>query len=690
MEKDVSSKNTTQDDNDSDNNLLSDLEYWQPSGRRIFQGKRQKITRYPFVASIQFFKKFQCGGSIIKSDLVITSASCLQLAYNNRFFRENPAFLSVQVGCELYEGGDENIPIQEVYFHPEYDPKNLRNNLAIMRLHRVLRFGKRVKKIKKIDFDREPSPLPANIDGITIIGWGAKSSSNIIKSVWSNRLSSALLDFYPLKECQDVYSKEFVTHKNFCAGFFSKGGGACNRDAGGPGIAHGILLGVVSFGSPNCGAPDSPTVFTKLGYYRDWIEEILEMEIKTNKIRTTLRSTRETYKVEHYMTTKSVYALEPVTQEGDSYGIARSPIYSTDALRSLNDNNLFKDFVITMFGSEEAKEYLDQYENEKDTSTDDEENLNIEADKVLNMIRINTRPTTVPTSNVRVSDDNKSSIETDKDYNSGSVEMVSTLGYFDETPQRDSSSDESRTTPKLVVNYAVASESTELLEADIAKLIDEIDIQKLLESGLSDSSADFDKESKSSTTTQSPTNKRVTESKTYEDTSDDDDEYGDGEDDDDDDDDVNDKAGDRFLHLIDSTHKVTEGSQKRLHQKQHQQKQHQPKQHKQKQHQRKQHKSKLHQTKQHQRKQSQPIQHQPKQVNQQKLLQQQQLDQELRILDDSLKDYNIGQNYSYSSGGILDILSQSDLMRLLKEVVADATNGSTSNDNSPIFDLFGQ
>lgn len=151
-------------------------------------------------------------------------------AWNNRFFRENPAFLSVQVGCDFYEGGDENIPIQEVYFHPEYDPKNLRNNLAVMRLTRVLNFQRKGTKIKKIDFDRNPWPLPENIGAITIVGWGARTvsvffldfhlnvaiafisiihilqSSNLLTNPWDNRLGSAHLDFYPLDLCREVYS----------------------------------------------------------------------------------------------------------------------------------------------------------------------------------------------------------------------------------------------------------------------------------------------------------------------------------------------------------------------------------------------------------------------------------------------------------------------------------------------------
>lgn len=49
------------------------------SGRRIFKGKGTKIKYYPFMASVQAFNRFMCGGSIIKADLVITAASCLQL-----------------------------------------------------------------------------------------------------------------------------------------------------------------------------------------------------------------------------------------------------------------------------------------------------------------------------------------------------------------------------------------------------------------------------------------------------------------------------------------------------------------------------------------------------------------------------------------------------------------------------------
>ncbi|KAJ8709937.1 hypothetical protein PYW07_009303 [Mythimna separata] len=471
--------NATQGRKSTDVNLLNDDEFWIPSAsRRIFEGRRETIKRFPFMASIQFFKKFQCGGSIIKSDLVITSASCLQLAWNNRFFRENPAFLSVQVGSDLYEGGDENIPILEVYFYPEYNPKNLRNNLAIMRLVRILKFGKRVSKIKKIDFDRNPQALPEYTPGITIIGWGARHTSNIVLNIWKNRLAYSVLDFYPLRECQEVYSKEYVTRTNFCAGFLSKGGGACNRDAGGPGVVGGKLVGVVSFGAPNCGAPDAPTVFTKLGYYTDWIEGILEMETPSGGRSTTLRPTMQIYDGDNFViSTKKTFKVTPIIASPRS----TSPIPSSDALRSLNENEMFKEFITTMFGSEEVKEYLDQFESEE-TLTETTKRDIVRAAIV--------RPTTEPTTEADIED-------TPADYDfpddqKGSVRMVTTIDNFDElqVDELQAQSEETEdTTPTPEASLQIEDNDEQVqMEQNIAKLIDNIDIQELLASDIEEES----------------------------------------------------------------------------------------------------------------------------------------------------------------------------------------------------------
>ncbi|XP_050356082.1 uncharacterized protein LOC126777173 [Nymphalis io] len=395
-----------------ENDVISDNEFWEPSGRRIFKGERTKIKHYPFMATIQLFNNFHCAGSIIKSDLIITAASCLQLAWNNRFFRENPAFLSARVGSSFYNGGGEVIPILEVYFYPGYNPKNLKDNLCLLRLTRHLKFKRRQKNIKKIDFDRNEFKLPLNTPGITVVGWGAREHSSIIGNPWKNKLSEAVLDFYPLRECQEVYSRQYVSKKNFCAGFFSRGGGACNRDVGGPGILYGKLLGVISFGSPVCGMPDAPTVFTKLGYYSDWIEDIMEQYVPVSKKRTTLKPSYEPHTAPfRYAPPKpTTFKIGPITGKI----MTPIPISQIDSQLRIIDENVFKDFLATMFNSKEINEYKDILKD------DDDDNAIIDFVANDTDIEETVSHTTIPVTEPRnIVDPHTSLLDGSVDYESG-------------------------------------------------------------------------------------------------------------------------------------------------------------------------------------------------------------------------------------------------------------------------------
>ncbi|KAJ2940957.1 hypothetical protein O0L34_g10217 [Tuta absoluta] len=387
--------------------ILDDLPTWneseaQISGRRIYNGKRTKIKDFPFMASVQIFGKFQCGGSIIKADLVLTAASCLQLAYNNRFYRENPLFLSVRVGSSFYEVGGESIDVMEVYFHPGYNPKNLNHNVAVMRLIRKIKLKKN-KSVKKIRLDTEDHRLASNAGRVQLVGWGAKTRANILHSPFDNKLSFSTLNLYAHEDCKDVYSKEYVTHRHFCAGSISTGSGACNRDVGDPGIIGGKLMGIVSFGSPACGTPDAPTVFTKVGFYNDWIEEIMEQHVPVIKGHTTELPPTYPYEppsppdfteytimlVQPATTAIDINIIEEALKPAIQSAVIESTIQNNEAaleyeykykkvkhLREegtkkipsgneleAKDKELFKNFLKTMFNSGEAEKYADKITN---------------------------------------------------------------------------------------------------------------------------------------------------------------------------------------------------------------------------------------------------------------------------------------------------------------------------------------
>ncbi|CAB3249374.1 unnamed protein product [Arctia plantaginis] len=181
------------------------------------------------------------------------------------FLRSSPDFLSVRIGSTYTGSGGETFGVYGIHFHPYYNPRTLENNIGLVRLSRQITYS---RKIKRIEFDRVPTEIN---DRIIVIGWGTKDGSN----VKSTKLSYSKLNYYPLRYCKKIYSKKYVKNYYFCAGFVHKKGGACNYDIGGPGIIDSKIAGIINFGPATCGKRNSPTVFTKVGYYTDWIRGIM-------------------------------------------------------------------------------------------------------------------------------------------------------------------------------------------------------------------------------------------------------------------------------------------------------------------------------------------------------------------------------------------------------------------------------
>lgn len=51
--------------------------------------------------------------------------------------------------------------------------------------------------------------------------------------------------------------------------------GSCNEDSGGPLVVNGTQIAIVSFGVVNCSA-GIPSVYVRLSYFADWIDETME------------------------------------------------------------------------------------------------------------------------------------------------------------------------------------------------------------------------------------------------------------------------------------------------------------------------------------------------------------------------------------------------------------------------------
>ena len=76
-------------------------------------------------------------------------------------------------------------------------------------------------------------------------------------------------------ECYNNFGHEFDNLTMICT--FAPKSGPCLGDSGGPLICNGKLTGLVSYVRRN-GCASYPSVFTKIHFYKDWIEGILDQE----------------------------------------------------------------------------------------------------------------------------------------------------------------------------------------------------------------------------------------------------------------------------------------------------------------------------------------------------------------------------------------------------------------------------
>ncbi|XP_075985176.1 uncharacterized protein LOC142982531 isoform X2 [Anticarsia gemmatalis] len=245
--------------------------------RRIYNPDEvASIEEYPFMAALLVNNELWCGGVIIDVDRVLTAAHCLQLQYNNRFFREYVKMLTVRVGSTNATSGGVVLRVTEIFFHPNYKPSTLEFNFAVVKLHRNLTFGHMETYIENIPYSTD-KVVPVDKD-IMFLGWGSVLS--ISGSGGKVLLQKVKLPVYDLADCQEIYGRDIVTRTNFCAGYITQPKNVCNHDAGGPAIMDNILLGILSFSSKRCDQADQPAVFSSVGAVSTWLENLGEKKMQ--------------------------------------------------------------------------------------------------------------------------------------------------------------------------------------------------------------------------------------------------------------------------------------------------------------------------------------------------------------------------------------------------------------------------
>ncbi|KAM3555615.1 hypothetical protein ARSEF4850_005919 [Beauveria asiatica] len=257
--------------------------------KRIIGGENVPEGEIKWIASLRNQNgTLVCGGSLLGRTTVLTAAHCLQ-----------DGIVSVTAGTVSKTGG-VSAAIASAEKHPNYRPgspnscpeslpwdgdecKKLRalpggteeNDLAILKLSTPIDLG-------------EYAVLPL-VGGDAVVnttaisaGWGVQTPIELSEDkplVESETLSKVVLDIHAREVCAAKGKRQHITTNDtfICAG--GQGKNTCLGDSGGPLFVPETrtLLGVVSWSIKDrkadtlCG--DSPTVFTRVGSYIDWIKK---------------------------------------------------------------------------------------------------------------------------------------------------------------------------------------------------------------------------------------------------------------------------------------------------------------------------------------------------------------------------------------------------------------------------------
>jgi len=237
---------------------------------RVIGGTTAKRGSWPWQILLMHDRRPMCGGTLIAPQWVVTAAHCV-------YGREWSKDFAIRVGEQDWkttEGSEKNYDVVKVLRNPNYSPRTLNNDIALLKLRTPVVFNKYVK----------PICLPkGNVPVGTecyITGWG----KIVHPGRMFEKLQQAVLPVVSNRQCEEKNRKRIpipVTDAMICGG---DGGSTrrsgCHGDSGGPYVCkvNGVweLHGAVSHGSPVCKSTETYTVFARVFHFLGWIKDTVQ------------------------------------------------------------------------------------------------------------------------------------------------------------------------------------------------------------------------------------------------------------------------------------------------------------------------------------------------------------------------------------------------------------------------------
>lgn len=134
-----SSYRRTRFDNQIDNQLSLQIQ------SRIVGGQQDNLNQFPWHASIQVSYNNNpivnnCGGSIISTTFILTSADCIL----------NAKSIKINVGSNSFSKPGKTLTSTAYFIHPQYNTLNFQNNIALVKLPSALVWSATISAIRLV------------------------------------------------------------------------------------------------------------------------------------------------------------------------------------------------------------------------------------------------------------------------------------------------------------------------------------------------------------------------------------------------------------------------------------------------------------------------------------------------------------------------------------------------------------
>ncbi|EDS26279.1 trypsin alpha [Culex quinquefasciatus] len=213
---------------------------------KIIGGHSVEVATYPFQLSLRSNGYHICGASVIARSWALTAAHCL-------FPSRDPKTITFRAGSSHRQNGGRLHVATEIVLHPEYNPALFDNDVALVRVQQPF-VGPDVEAILLVPENYEPVIGMRTL----VLGWGR----TLVHTDLPDQLQAVEVPIVAKSACVKLWSVDLLTSNMICAGQIGRD--SCNGDSGGPLVAGGYQIGVVSWGSTDCGGP-MPAVYTHLG-----------------------------------------------------------------------------------------------------------------------------------------------------------------------------------------------------------------------------------------------------------------------------------------------------------------------------------------------------------------------------------------------------------------------------------------